>query len=126
MEGFGLEVDYVDMGDAANVAAVVGPKTRLVFLETIANPATQVPDLAGIVPPALGAFSRLRRAVKPWSMIEVFVLAALVSIGRLDKLGDLDLHPAFWALAAMMFLIAIADSIFDERTYWADVAARPA
>ncbi|HTP74471.1 MAG TPA: cystathionine gamma-synthase family protein [Burkholderiaceae bacterium] len=48
MEGFGLEIDYVDMGEAANVEAALGPDTRLVFLETIANPATQVPDLAGI------------------------------------------------------------------------------
>src|SRR5215510_14456388 len=48
MQGFGVQINYVDMGDAANVAAVLGPNTRLVFLETIANPATQVPDLAGI------------------------------------------------------------------------------
>jgi len=85
-----------------------------------------VPLRLGFVPPALGPVSRLRRAVKPWSMIEVFVLAALVSIGRLDKIADLDLFPAFWALAAMMFLIAIADTIFDERTYWSYVAARAA
>jgi O-acetylhomoserine (thiol)-lyase len=48
MEGFGVEIDYVDMSDAASVAALLGPRTRMVFLETIANPATQVPDLAGI------------------------------------------------------------------------------
>jgi len=48
MQGFGLEIDFVDMGSADNVAAAVKPHTRFVFLETIANPATQVPDLAGI------------------------------------------------------------------------------
>ena len=48
MQGFGLEIDDADMGDAAAVEALIKPNTRLVFLETIANPATQVPDLAGI------------------------------------------------------------------------------
>lgn len=48
MEGFGVEVDYVDMAEASHVAAAIRPNTRLVFLETIANPGTQVPDLVGI------------------------------------------------------------------------------
>lgn len=48
MEGFGVEVDYVDMAEAAQVAAAIKPNTRMVFLETIANPGTQVPDLVGI------------------------------------------------------------------------------
>jgi O-acetylhomoserine (thiol)-lyase len=48
MQGFAVEVDYVDMDDAAQVAALLRPTTRLIFLETIANPRTQVPDLAGI------------------------------------------------------------------------------
>jgi hypothetical protein len=41
-----------------------------------------------------------------------------VSIGRLEQLADLELHAAFWALGIMMFLIAMADTIFDEHTYW--------
>jgi O-acetylhomoserine (thiol)-lyase len=44
----GCEVSMVDATDAANVAAVLRPQTRLVFVETIANPRTQVADLAGI------------------------------------------------------------------------------
>ena len=48
LEGFGLEVSYVDSTDASQVAAAVQPNTRLVFVETIANPRTQVADLAAI------------------------------------------------------------------------------
>ena len=44
----GVEVSFVDATDAANVAAVLRPETRMVFVETIANPRTQVADLAGI------------------------------------------------------------------------------
>ena len=44
----GLEVTFVDATDAAAVAAAVRPNTKLVFVETIANPRTQVTDLAGL------------------------------------------------------------------------------
>jgi O-acetylhomoserine (thiol)-lyase len=44
----GVEVSFVDATDAANVAAALRPETRMVFVETIANPRTQVADLAGI------------------------------------------------------------------------------
>ncbi|THC44617.1 cystathionine gamma-synthase family protein [Massilia sp. Mn16-1_5] len=46
--GQGVDVDFVDATDAANVEAVLKPNTRLVFVETIANPRTQVADLARI------------------------------------------------------------------------------
>jgi len=46
--GQGVAVDFVDATDAANVQAALRPETRLVFVETIANPRTQVADLARI------------------------------------------------------------------------------
>ena len=45
---FGVELTFVDATDAANVEAALKPQTRMVFVETIANPRTQVADLAGI------------------------------------------------------------------------------
>lgn len=44
----GIDVDFVDATEAANVAAALRPETRMVLVETIANPVTQVADLAGI------------------------------------------------------------------------------
>ena len=45
---FGVEVDFVDMTSADNVRAVLRPDTRMVFVETIANPGTEIADLEGI------------------------------------------------------------------------------
>jgi len=47
-KNFGVEVTFVDSTDAANVKAALQPNTRLVFTETIANPVTQIADLAAI------------------------------------------------------------------------------
>jgi O-acetylhomoserine (thiol)-lyase len=44
----GVEVTMVDATDAANVSAALRPNTRMVFVETIANPGTQIPDFEGI------------------------------------------------------------------------------
>jgi O-acetylhomoserine (thiol)-lyase len=44
----GTEVTFVDATDAANIERSLTPSTRLVFVETIANPRTQVADLARI------------------------------------------------------------------------------
>ena len=46
--GQGVAVDFVDATDVAHVEAALKPETRMVFVETIANPRTQVADLARI------------------------------------------------------------------------------
>jgi O-acetylhomoserine (thiol)-lyase len=46
--GLGIPVSFVDATDAAAVQAACTPATRIVFVETIANPVTQVADLEGI------------------------------------------------------------------------------
>lgn len=45
---FGIEVSFVDATDAANVEAAIKENTKLVFVETIANPVTQIADLERI------------------------------------------------------------------------------
>lgn len=48
LEGLGVELTLADATEARHVAAALRPNTRLVFVETIANPRTQVADLEGI------------------------------------------------------------------------------
>ncbi|MEV0592537.1 trans-sulfuration enzyme family protein [Nonomuraea cavernae] len=45
---FGITVDYVPEDDPAALRDAVRPETRLVYLETIANPVAQVADLPGM------------------------------------------------------------------------------
>ncbi|MDC8759115.1 cystathionine gamma-synthase family protein [Janthinobacterium fluminis] len=46
--GQGVGVAFVDATDAERVAAAITPATRIVFVETIANPRTQIADLKRI------------------------------------------------------------------------------
>ncbi|MBL8993921.1 MAG: aminotransferase class I/II-fold pyridoxal phosphate-dependent enzyme, partial [Spirochaetia bacterium] len=47
-ELLGIELTFVDATDAANVRKAIRPATKMVFVETIANPVTQVADLVAI------------------------------------------------------------------------------
>ncbi|AWL11602.1 O-acetylhomoserine aminocarboxypropyltransferase [Saliniradius amylolyticus] len=48
LEGFGIDVTLVDVTDVTAVKEAIKPNTRAVYLETIANPVTQVADLQAI------------------------------------------------------------------------------
>ena len=48
LSDLGVLVSRVDAGSVAAVEAALQPNTRIVFVETIANPGTQVPDLERI------------------------------------------------------------------------------
>jgi len=48
LQNLGIEVSFVDATDLNEVKAAIKENTRLVFVETIANPVTQIADLAGI------------------------------------------------------------------------------
>jgi O-acetylhomoserine (thiol)-lyase len=48
MQALGIEISFVDVTDVQNVQAAFKTNTKAVFLETIANPVTQVADLIAI------------------------------------------------------------------------------
>lgn len=45
---FGIESKFVDMSDAANVAAAISEKTKLLWIETPTNPMLNIVDIAAI------------------------------------------------------------------------------
>ncbi|MFF8386967.1 trans-sulfuration enzyme family protein [Streptomyces kanasensis] len=54
-ERWGVEVTYVSGTDPGEVRRALRPKTRLLYLETIANPTTRVSDLPALIAVATGA-----------------------------------------------------------------------
>jgi len=125
MQGRHNEATFLDMARALHGAgmttvAILVTATVVIMpaLEILAMLWLLVPLRLGVAPEGLQIVSRTLAAVRPWAMVEVFTLAALVSIGRLGNLGDLDLGAGFWAMGGVMFLLAIADTVFDEHALW--------
>lgn len=88
LASLGVEVTLVDATNATNVIAAWRPETKMVFTETIANPGTQVADLA-----AIGAWCKEKHLVyvvdntltSPWLCRGIDFGASLV-VNSLSKL----------------------------------------
>jgi paraquat-inducible protein A len=84
-----------------------------------------VPLRFGRLPPAVPAMLRLIQAVKPWGMVEVFLLGMLVSLVKLAHLASVQIGVALWSFAALMLLLAATAASFDAQGIWARVRALP-
>jgi len=106
----------------------------LVFVTTILMPMLDIgamlymllPLKFGWVPRGLPATFRLIQTVRPWGMVEVFMLGTLVSLAKLSHLAHVVPGIGLWSFGALMFLVAAAAATFDPRELWAraDAAAR--
>jgi len=98
----------------------------LILATTVLLPAVQIlgmlvmllPLRFGRVPPGLRELYRVVVHVRPWAMIEVFLLGALVSLAKLAHLAHLTPDVALWSFAALIVLLACAVSAFDPRAMW--------
>lgn len=68
-------------------------------------------------PPFLNPMVRLIQALRPWSMLEVFMLGIVVAIIKLAALASLVLGAALWAYIALTILLSIVLSL-NPRYFW--------
>jgi paraquat-inducible protein A len=98
----------------------------LVFATTIAVPLLElcalayllVPVRLGHVPPHFSIVFRMLQAVRPWGMVEVFMLGVLVSLVKLAHLAGVVPGIALWSFGALMLVMAAISAVFDPRTLW--------
>ena len=98
----------------------------IVFLTTIAVPAVQLSAMTyvlvllriGRVPRYLPPALRALQAVRPWGMVEVFILGLLVSLVKLAGMAEVVPGTGLWSFGALLFAIAAAVASFDARAIW--------
>jgi len=56
--------------------------------------------------------------VRPWSMIEIYLLGLFVAYVRLSGISTVDLGPAIFALAGLMVIMVLADFMLDRQAVW--------
>ena len=67
-----------------------------------------------ILPRLFGWIERIR----PWSMIEVFLLGLLVAYSRLKAIATVDVEPGALALGGVMLCLIAADVELDPEAIW--------
>ena len=98
----------------------------LVFFTTIAVPAVQLASMAyllvslriGHTPRFLPQALRALQAVRPWGMVEVFILGLMVSLVKLGGMATVNPGVAMWSFGALLLTIAAAVASFDPRAIW--------
>jgi paraquat-inducible protein A len=74
--------------------------------------------LRGQRPTGFAWLVRGMQALRPWGMVEVFMLGVLVAIVKLSSLATVLPGPALWAFIGLTVLLTVVVS-FDPRGFWA-------
>lgn len=94
-------------------AAVIAPALQIIFLLLIVFGCRQERP-----PFWVGLFLRNLHLTRTWSMIEVMLLGVLVSLTKIAEYATIIFGEAFFALFALVFLLAMIQSSFDPREVW--------
>ncbi|MEM7598733.1 MAG: paraquat-inducible protein A, partial [Pseudomonadota bacterium] len=60
----------------------------------------------------------LSENLKPWSMVEIFVIGTAVALVKLTDLARVELGPAFWMFAALVILVIVKDTFTCRWSVW--------
>jgi paraquat-inducible protein A len=66
----------------------------------------------------VGSAFRWAKHLRPWVMIEVFLIGSFVSYSRIKAVSNVTVEVGGWALIAAGILVLIALIELDERTVW--------
>ena len=77
-----------------------------------------IPIRFGFVPPVMGPVYRVVKAIMPWSLVGVFMLAVLIAIVKLQDLANVITGPALISFSALLFVYSAARINFDPRILW--------
>ncbi|MCQ8278596.1 paraquat-inducible protein A [Acetobacteraceae bacterium KSS8] len=92
--------------------AIVPPITVVLMLFILIGASRET--LPNWAPRLMRRYDQLR----PWSMVEVYMLGIFVAYTKLIDLAHVELGPAVYALAALMITQAATDSTFDVDKVW--------
>lgn len=101
----------------------------LVFLTTFFMPALEIialiylllPMHLGCMPPGLSIAFRVIYLVKPWAMVEVFMMGLLVTITKLNAFASVSPDIALGSFVLLMLSVTAAAANFDPHYFWLGV-----
>jgi paraquat-inducible protein A len=77
------------------------------------------------IPPGIPLILRILQSIKPWGMVEVFMLGILVSLVKLTDLTTIIPGVALWSFGGLTLLFAAIAASFNPRDVWAHLEREP-
>ncbi|MDR3531828.1 MAG: paraquat-inducible protein A [Rhodopila sp.] len=98
----------------------------VVLVTTVAAPLARVLCMLAVLlglrlkrPPAeLRVIYAWVEHLRPWSMVEIYLLGLFVAYVRLSGMATVDLGPAIFALGGLMVVMVLADYAVDDQAVW--------
>ena len=104
---------YATLGLLVTFTAVLVPLTQiLAFLYVL------VPVRLGFRAPGQERLLRVLTALRPWGMSEVFVLGAIVALGKLSSEAEVAPRIALVAYGLLMLMLAAMASVTPTEQFW--------
>ena len=115
---FGLwQIGYAPLSLLIGFASILAPALHLTGMLFVL-----VPVRLGRNPRYLGPLFRWLGALRPWSMLEVYLLGAFVAIVKLGQLASIGLDLAFYAFVGLILVSAASHESLDPRQVWSTIA----
>lgn len=98
----------------------------VVLITTVAAPLARILCMIAVLiglrlprPPAeLRSIYAWVAHLRPWSMVEIYLLGLFVAYVRLSGMAIVDLGPAIYALGGLMVVMVLADYTLDDQAVW--------
>ena len=98
----------------------------LILFTTILAPALRVlgllyvlvPLSLGRVPPAVAPAVRFQDSMVSWAMLDVYMLALLVTLVKLAQLGRLQLEMGAWSFVALFLVLTLVSASYNREALW--------
>jgi paraquat-inducible protein A len=113
-------------GDGALYEQGLWPLAALVLLTTVVAPTLKLGALAYVLlgvklprpPPGLPVVFRWLEGLRPWSMIEVYLLGVFVAYTKLVAFGTIVIGIACYSLALLMLVMVLIDGALSRELVW--------
>jgi paraquat-inducible protein A len=113
-------------GDVALFEQGLWPLAALVLFTTVAAPTLKLGAIGYVLlgvklprpPPGLPIIFRWLEHLRPWSMIEVYLLGVFVAYTKLVAFGTIEIGAACYSLALLMLVMVLIDSALSRELVW--------
>ncbi|PYD73443.1 paraquat-inducible membrane protein A [Novacetimonas hansenii] len=111
-----MELMHEGWGEAGllvGAVTIMAPAVAIGLMFAILYAGTR-PTLPNWAPGILIWYEKLR----PWSMVEVYILGIFVAYTKLTDMAHVDVGPAVYLIGGLMLTMAVSDSTLDTERIW--------
>lgn len=110
-----------------------GPLASLIFFTTMLAPLAKLlvtlyavaPVMLGWRLPGIALAMRTAEVLATWSMLEVYLLAVIVAIVKLNQMATVQIEIGAYAFFALILFSTLANGAFEREAVWSKLEANP-